>query len=271
MKVAAADGRGGGGGGEGRAGRDPREAAILSSWDAESEFSRWFRTRDRAVPVSGNCWKCSDCSTTGGARTGGALDAAAEAVTRAWKIGGGAGPGLRRQREKAAVVAAVRQPHWRLDAAAGTAIHLSDTPLAMNSFVKSYIWSGRRRRRWRPAGVSGVVVNIGGDLVVRGAWTETVGVADPRSDAENSAPVERVTVSDRAVATSGSYRRGVEIAGRHYSHIVDPRTGEAAGEVLSATVIAPKAVDAGALATAFCVLTPRESARLAATVPGVEY
>src|SRR4051812_11328158 len=29
-----------------------RDAAILSSWDAQSEFSRWFRTRNQPVPVS---------------------------------------------------------------------------------------------------------------------------------------------------------------------------------------------------------------------------
>src|SRR5262249_21105599 len=57
----------------------------------------------------------------------------------------------------------------------------------------------------------------------------------------------------------------------HYSHIVDPRTGDTAGGVLSATVIAERPVDAGALATAFCVLTPEESARLASTVRGAEY
>jgi thiamine biosynthesis lipoprotein len=36
-------------------------------------------------------------------------------------------------------------------------------------------------------------------------------------------------------------------------------------------VVAPGAVDAGALATAFCVLSPEESRKLAASVPGSEY
>ncbi len=41
--------------------------------------------------------------------------------------------------------------------------------------------------------------------------------------------------------------------------------------VISATVVAPSATDAGALATAFNVLNPSESIRLAAGLPGVEY
>jgi hypothetical protein len=40
---------------------------------------------------------------------------------------------------------------------------------------------------------------------------------------------------------------------------------------VSATVVADRAADAGALATAFCVLTPEHSERLAATVPGAEF
>ena len=63
----------------------------------------------------------------------------------------------------------------------------------------------------------------------------------------------------------------MEIGGRHYSHIVDPRTGMPADQVISSTVIAQSPAIAGALATAFSVLTPEESARVAAAVPGVEY
>jgi hypothetical protein len=78
-------------------------------------------------------------------------------------------------------------------------------------------------------------------------------------------------LANRAVATSGNYRRGELIGGHWYSHIIDPRTGQPADDILSATVVAPNATDAGALATAFNVLTPTESVRLAAGMPGVEY
>jgi hypothetical protein len=41
--------------------------------------------------------------------------------------------------------------------------------------------------------------------------------------------------------------------------------------VLSATVVADRAADAGALATAFCVLAPEESERLASAVPDAQF
>ena len=97
-----------------------------------------------------------------------------------------------------------------------------------------------------------------------------ISIANPQADAENDEPLARLLVSNRAVATSGNYRRGVTIGGRWYSHIVDPRTAQPVNHILSATVIAPSATDAGALATAFNVLTPAESLRLAASMPGVE-
>ena len=247
-----------------------RESAILSSWDPDSEFSRWFRTRGEAVAVSPELFEVLSAFDTWRERTGGALDAAAESVSRAWKSAAQQGrtPG---REELDHAVAAVRQTHWKLDSAARTATHLSDTPLALNSFVKSYVMARAIDVALEVPGVRAAVLNIGGDLVIRGPWTEPVNLADPRSDAENSAPVERLVVSDRAVATSGGYRRGFDIEGRHYSHIVDPRTGQPTSHILSATVIARQPVDAGALATAFCVLTAEESSHLAATIPGTEF
>lgn len=247
-----------------------RENHILSSWDAGSEFSAWFRTHDCPVRVSPELFEVFDLFDRWRARTNGALDASAEAITRVWKRAA-AEKRLPSQTELDNAVEAVRKTHWSLDPATQSATHLSDTPLALNSFVKSYIAGRAAQTALSTSGARAIVVNIGGDLVVRGDWQELVDIADPRSDAENGTPIARLLLRDRAVATSGDYRRGVEINGRHYSHIVDPRTGLTAGEVISSTVVAPSPADAGALATALSVLTPQESARLVATSPGAEY
>ena len=247
-----------------------RQARILSSYDAASEFSRWFGTRNVAVAVSPELFEVLSLFDAWRARTAGALDASAEVASRVWKTAA-ARRRLPSEGEIAAAVFSIRQPHWSLRASDRSATHLSDVPLVLNSFTKSYILDRAARAALATGGVSGVVVNIGGDLVVRGNWTEAVAVANPASDADNGAPLAHLAVRDRAVATSGSYRRGVEIDGRHYSHIVDPRTGRAAEHIVSATVVAADATTAGALATAFSVLRPEESQALAATLPEVEY
>jgi thiamine biosynthesis lipoprotein len=247
-----------------------REAKILSAWDSSSEFSRWSRTHGEAVPVSPELLEVLGLFDQWRDRTGGALDASAEAVTRVWKQAE-ARHTLPTAQEIAAAVDAVRQQHWKLDPAAHTATPLSTTPLALNSFAKSYIAGHAADAALSEEGVHSVVVNIGGDLVVRGDAREFVDVADPKSDAENAASIARLYVGDRAIATSGNYRRGEEIGGRHYSHIVDPRTGMPAEEILSSTVVAANPADAGAMATAFSVLSPAQSHRVAATIPGAEY
>jgi thiamine biosynthesis lipoprotein ApbE len=247
-----------------------REARILSAWDASSEFMRWVQTHGEAVPVSRELLEVLGLFDQWRERSGGALDASAEAVTRVWKQAERRGS-LPSQSELDAAVAAVRQKHWQLDTERRTATHLSETPLALNSFAKSYIAGHAADAALGERGLRSVVVNIGGDLVVRGAGTEHVDVADPRSDAENSVPIASIDVHDRTIATSGNYRRGEEVGGRHYSHIVDPRTGLPCDEIVSSTVLAPNPADAGAMATAFSVLTPQESRRVAASIPGAEY
>jgi FAD:protein FMN transferase len=247
-----------------------RQAKILSAYDPQSEFSRWMRTSGQAVKVSPELFEVLGLFDRWRQGTGGALDASAEAIGRVWKAAGAA-KRVPTQEELEAAVAAVRRRHWSLDGAARTATHLSDTPLALNSFAKSYIIGHAADAVLGVESVTAVVVNIGGDLVVRGAWTEPVNIADPLSDAENSEPIAQLLVRNRAVATSGNYRRGVQIGDRFYSHIVDPRTGQPVDHVISSTVVAADAAEAGALATAFSVLTPEESRRLAAGLPGVEF
>ena len=203
------------------------------------------------------------------ARTSGALDPAAQVVSELWRRAA-AERRTPSADELQAAVATVARPHYRLDAAARTATRLDDAPLILNSFVKSYIANRAAAAAMRAARLDGLVINIGGDLVVRGALAEDVRIADPKADAENDEPLARLLIRNRAVATSGNYRRGVEINGRWYSHIVDPRTALPVDHVISATVVAPQAADAGALATAFCVMAPEESLRMAASLPEVE-
>jgi len=247
-----------------------REAHILSSWDPDSEFSRWFRTMNQPVHISPELFEVLNLFDRWRERTGGALDASAETITRVWK-NAAAQKRLPAESELCAAVTSVKRVHWKLDPVHQVATHTSDAPLALNSFVKSYIVGRAADAALGVPGVRATVVNIGGDLVIRGEWSEHVDISDPKSDAENSAPLARLVLRNQTVATSGDYRRGVEIQGQHYSHIVDPRTGMPADEIISSTVVAPTPADAGALATALSVLTPEESERLVAAIPGAEY
>ncbi len=250
-----------------------RDEAILSTWRAESEASRWARTRFEAVPVSPELMTVLATFDIWRERTHGALDPSVEAATRLWQQATAQGR-TPSAHEIAAAAESMQQPHWSLDHAHGTATRLTDVPLAFATFTKSYI-TARAADAALQAGATGVMLNVGGDVVVRGDLTQLVAVADPRAFAENDATLQHLVVRDTAVATSGSYRRGFQLAALKrkpaFSHLIDPRTAQPTAHVLSSTVMAHDAVTAGALATAFSVLPVEESRKLAATVPGAQY
>jgi len=62
-----------------------REAKILSAWDSTSEFSRWSGSVDRPERVSPELLEVLGLFDQWRERSGGELDASAEAVTRVWK------------------------------------------------------------------------------------------------------------------------------------------------------------------------------------------
>ena len=63
-----------------------------------------------------------------------------------------------------------------------------------------------------------------------------------------------IHLRDRALGTSGSGNQFFHFGGKRYGHVLDPRTGQPADSLLSATVLAPTATQADALATAFFVM-----------------
>lgn len=72
-----------------------RESHILSSWDPNSEFSRWFRTTNQPVHVSPEFFEVLNLFDQWRDRTHGALDASAETITRVWKNAAGEPPPVR--------------------------------------------------------------------------------------------------------------------------------------------------------------------------------
>lgn len=243
---------------------------ILSGYDVNSEFSRWMKAEEKPIKVSPELYEVLSLFEKWRLQSNGALDASAETISRVWR------DAAKQKRlplavEIARAVSAVREQHYLLDETNHTAMRTSDAPLVLNSFAKSYIMNKAAHAVLAIPGVSGVVMNIGGDILVRGEHTEQILVSNPKADAENDLPIAKIEVNNKTVATSGNYRRGEQIDGKWYSHIVDPRTGKPATEVISATVVADKATDAGALATALNVLSLEDGKQLVASIPGAEY
>lgn len=243
---------------------------ILSGYDSSSEFRKWMKAGKEPVAVSAELYEVLSLFGQWRIKTGGALDASAETVSKLWREAAKENR-MPSSKEIAAAIEVVNQQHYILDQASHTAQRTSDASLILNSFAKSYIMSKAADAALEIKGVTGIVLNIGGDISIRGQHAEQILVSNPKADAENDPPVAQIRLNNKTIATSGNYRRGFFIEGKWYSHIVNPKTGMPAGEVISATVVADNATDAGALATALNVLDLESGKQLLSSVPGAEY
>lgn len=109
-------------------------------------------------------------------------------------------------------------------------------------------------------GIKHYLVEVGGEITARGKNSKgtdwVVGIDKP---VESTLPGENIQAkisisSGYGLATSGNYRKFIEVNGQKYAHTINPKTGlPELNSLLSATVVAPNATKADALATAFMV------------------
>ncbi|MHC4870455.1 MAG: FAD:protein FMN transferase [Planctomycetota bacterium] len=122
--------------------------------------------------------------------------------------------------------------------------------LAMNELIKS--------------GVKNGFVEIGGEIRVIGKnengnnWK--VGIQNPSiKKGQKKLLNESLSINSGAIATSGNYRQFFLYNGKHYSHIIDPRTGyPVSNRISGVTITAPTCLQADALATTVSVLGEKD-------------
>jgi FAD:protein FMN transferase len=107
-------------------------------------------------------------------------------------------------------------------------------------------------------GYKNIFVEIGGEIRVSGVNKEgnkwRIGIDKPIDNGEREIQ-EIIELNNRAVATSGNYRKFYELDGKKYAHTINPKTGmQVKHQLLSASVLAPTAALADGFATAFMVL-----------------
>jgi thiamine biosynthesis lipoprotein len=230
---------------------------VLSGWREDSELSALNRAE--RMQVSGDLFAVLSACETWRTQTGGAFSA---------RLGE-----AERLSDSAAICAAVGKAEAadvRLDRVARTVVRPEGVRFAVDGLAKGYVIDAAlaAARRAAPC-ADGVMIDIGGDIACTGARDWLVGVADPDAAADNAAPAEVVRLSGRALAVSGPGQRNRLVDGRPHSHLIDPAAGAPAPR-RQAAVIAPDAVTADALATAFAVLPRADALALAEATPGVE-
>jgi len=118
-------------------------------------------------------------------------------------------------------------------------------------------------------GVVHALVNAGGDMRAignKGNENWQIALQNPRNKNDY---IAIIPLNNKSVATSGDYERYFN-ENKTFHHIVDPRTGYSATELISVTIITDKAIDADALATSVFVLGREEGLELVESLDGVE-
>jgi len=245
--------------------------AIFTDYDSDSELSHLSDSsaQGRAVPVSSELWHVLEYAQRLSERSGGAFDMTVGAVVNLWRtarrkkelpsserladaLSRSGYDGVRLDRANRTVE--LTKPRMRLDAG-GIA-----KGYAMEEALK--VLEGRGFPRSMVAG--------GGDMALGEAPPGETGwrVEIVALDAMGAPFPVRLRLSKRCVSTSGDLYQRLEIGGKRYSHIVDPKTGVGLSDHSQVTVVAERGMEADALSKVVAVLGPEAGFPIIEETPG---
>ncbi|HEC26795.1 MAG TPA: FAD:protein FMN transferase [Gammaproteobacteria bacterium] len=133
--------------------------------------------------------------------------------------------------------------------------HNPQIQLDLGAIAKGYAVS-IGLQKMRDLGIKHALINAGGDLCGigdRGQRPWRIGIRNPLG---NGIIASLELGKDECVFTSGDYERYFTYEGKRYNHIIDPRTGYPADQVVSVTVLHKNGALADAASTALFVAGP---------------
>ena len=245
--------------------------AVFSDYDPDSELSRLSRSsgQGRAVPVSRELWRVLEAAQALAEQTEGAFDVTCGPLVNVWRRARRKGE-LPAEALLAEMKARVGWRKMRLDPAAQTVeltveeMRLDCGALAKGCAVDAALALLKAR------GIASALVAGSGDLAASGpppgqpGWKIEVATLD----GPGAPQPQVVLLRENAIATSGDAFQRLEIGGRRYSHIVDPRTGLGLTDHSLVSVLAPDCGTADRLATAVSVLGPERGLVFIEQTPG---
>lgn len=248
----------------------------MSTYSKDSEisrFNRWRATRE-AFSISEDFYRVMTIGQQLFELSGGAWDATVEPLINLW----GFGPDrpaedIPTENQIKQALTSVGFQQVEINGRSLTKTH-PDVTLDLGSIAKGY-GVDRIADLLRESGYDNFLVEIGGEVYAAGLRKDLkpwrVGINRPQKDAPRYAIYQVVSLSGRAMATSGDYRNFIERNGQTYSHIIDPRTGyPVANGVVSATVVADNCTFADGLATALMVMGAKKGLQAVNRLRAVE-
>ena len=221
---------------------------LISSWDPRSQTSAINENAGVApVRVCQELFNLIERSMAISKLTDGAFDISYASMDKIWKFDGS----MKEMPTDEAIKASVSKVGYQnvvLDKEHVTIfLKLPGMNIGFGAIGKGYAADKAKALLMEKGAVAGII-NASGDMNTWGKQPSGEG----------------------AVVTSGNYEKYVTFDGKRYSHIIDPKTGYPATGIISATVFAPKAELADALATSVFVMGIETGLNRISQLPGVE-
>lgn len=239
----------------------------MSDYRVDSEVRRLELRPREWVPVSAPLYDVLARAIEIAQASDGAFDPTVGPLVQLWREARRTG----RLPSRAAIQSARERVCWRylsIDSSRRVRLDRAGMRLDLGGIAKGYILQSAVDLL-RTRGVKHVMIEAGGDIVVgdpppgrRGWRIETPG-------ADTTIRALAGQLARASISTSGPSEQFIEIDGVRYSHVIDPRTGDALTRPLHATVIASDGATADALSTALTVLDASRHAAFLARFPGV--
>jgi len=236
--------------------------AILNSRDPDSELSILNRSRRQraspelfAVVAAAEHWRAS---------TAGAFSGRLGRAIALWQNASEHAPS---RTELARLARAADEAQVMLESSTRTIMRPDELEFALDALAKGWIVDRAFAVARSSPGVTGALVEIGGDIrcggrapdELRGLRGWCVGIPDAIQPADNAPLVATVHLSNHAIATSGRGPRDRIIDGIRHSPTLSPRDGWPVQHAVSVTAVSTSAADADAIATTLLTL-PKEQA-----------
>ncbi|MBK5213282.1 MAG: FAD:protein FMN transferase [Flavobacteriaceae bacterium] len=228
---------------------------LISSWDPASQTSEINRNAGiKPVKVDEELYnligRCVEISKL----TDGAFDISFASMDKIWKFDGSMTEMPSEEAIKQSV-AKIGYQNIILDPENFTVfLKLEGMKIGFGGIGKGYA-ADKAKKLLMEKGVSAGIINASGDMNTWGRQPDgefwKVAITNPM---DKNKAFALLPLKDNAVVTSGNYEKYVTFNGIRYTHIIDPRTGYPATGIISATVFAPKAEIADALATSIFVM-----------------
>ena len=232
---------------------------ILSDWEGESELSQLSRSSEFGKPftLSQELWEVLLYSQTLAHQSRGAFDVTVGSLSRLWRIA----RHQKRLPEPQKLHQTIQRTGYEkllVNESNPTAtLTTQGMVLDLGGIAKGYI-ADQMLALLKKSGFPRCLIDAGGDLTIgdpplsaRGWRVEVGGIS--------GSEIPPLALSNCAVATSGDLEQFLELEGKRYSHLINPKSGLGLKGGAQVTIIAKNGMTADALASTCLVLGLKEA------------